>query len=61
MNEELKPCRCGRMNWHERTHCSWCARPLRENPKVYRVMDRIMFVVAIAAIVALVLRLGVLR
>jgi hypothetical protein len=48
---ELKKCyHCGRHNWHEVTHCSWC---MRKFPYL-NIMDKLNWLIAICSIIAIV-------
>jgi DNA-binding helix-hairpin-helix protein with protein kinase domain len=55
---ELNRCtHCQRHNWHENTHCSWCARRLPPIRKHDRVMLHVVALVAIVSMIALAWRL----
>ncbi|RLC12026.1 MAG: hypothetical protein DRI24_17925 [Deltaproteobacteria bacterium] len=50
-NKELIQCPfCKRQNWHEETHCTWCARPL-PTPTESRMYIAVI-AMAISAIIA---------
>lgn len=58
---EMNECMgCGKWVWHEHNYCTRCKQPMwsRKRRRAVRVMDTIIFIVSIAALLALALRLA---
>ncbi len=61
MKNELKKCHhCSRMNWHERTECSWCYKKLPSMRYLtgQRIINVVIVVASCMAIGALIATAG---